>query len=83
VGAVDGRPGKVQGVRAPKLGLRFPSTDGRGPAAEVAQQSLSLIGGQLMWPQLRQDDFIPPGPAETTVVDGAVTLMLSRHGTAV
>ncbi|GGS40637.1 hypothetical protein AB0E75_28500 [Streptomyces griseoviridis] len=49
----------------------------------MAQQSLSLIAGQLMWPQLRQDDFIPPGPAETTVVDGALTLMLSRHGTAV
>jgi hypothetical protein len=30
-----------------------------------------------------QGDFIPPGSAETTVVDEAVTLMVSRYGTAV
>ncbi|MEU1365618.1 TetR/AcrR family transcriptional regulator [Streptomyces sp. NPDC005803] len=64
--------------------LHFRSADGRGlTAAEVAQQFLSLIGGQLMWPQMIQNDFIPPGPEETTIVDEAVALMVSRYGTVV
>ncbi|MET9972523.1 TetR/AcrR family transcriptional regulator C-terminal domain-containing protein, partial [Streptomyces sp. NPDC006356] len=64
--------------------LRFHSADGRElTSTEVAQQFLGMIGGQLLWPQLVQHDFIPPGPTETTVVDEAVTLMVSRYGTAV
>jgi len=62
--------------------LRFRSADGRSPtAAEVARQFLGMIGGQLLWPQLVQEDFIPPGPTETTVVDEAVALMISRYST--
>lgn len=61
--------------------LQFHSADGQDlTAAEVAQQFLGMIGGQLLWPQLVQPDFIPPGPMDTTVVDEAVTLMVTRYG---
>ncbi|MEY9995456.1 TetR/AcrR family transcriptional regulator of autoinduction and epiphytic fitness [Streptomyces sp. V4I8] len=64
--------------------LHFHSADGRNlTSAEVAQQFLGMIGGQLLWPQLVQHDFIPPGPADSTVVNEAVTLMVSRYGTTV
>jgi hypothetical protein len=63
--------------------LDFHTADGRDlTATAVAQQFLGMIGGQLLWPQLVQNDFIPPGPTETTVVDEAVTLMVTRYGTA-
>jgi AcrR family transcriptional regulator len=63
--------------------LDFHTADGRDlTPTEVAQQFLAMIGGQLLWPQLVQNDFIPPGPTETTVVDEAVTLMVTRYGTA-
>lgn len=61
--------------------LAFPSTDGQvQPASAVAEQFLGMICGQLLWPQLVRTDFVPPvDPVDSTVVDEAVALMLTRY----
>ncbi|MGO4649644.1 TetR/AcrR family transcriptional regulator [Nocardia sp. 2YAB30] len=60
--------------------LVFRSIDGQTqPASAVAEQFLGMICGQLLWPQLVRTDFVPPDPADTTVVDEAVALMLTRY----
>jgi TetR/AcrR family transcriptional regulator, regulator of autoinduction and epiphytic fitness len=38
-----------------------------------------MICSQLLWPQLVRTDFIPPDPTDTTIVDEAVALMLTRY----
>jgi hypothetical protein len=45
----------------------------------VAEQFLGMICGQLLWPQLVRVDFVPPDPVDSTVVDEAVALMLTRY----
>jgi TetR/AcrR family transcriptional regulator, regulator of autoinduction and epiphytic fitness len=47
----------------------------------VAEQFLGMICGQLLWPQLVRTDFVPPDPTDTTIVDEAVALMLTRYRT--
>ncbi|WP_457967123.1 TetR/AcrR family transcriptional regulator [Arthrobacter sp. D1-29] len=60
--------------------LDFRSADGEHQSASaVAEQFLGMICGQLLWPQLVRTDFIPPDPADTTIVDEAVALMLTRY----
>jgi len=60
--------------------LVFRSADGQTqPASAVAEQFLGMICGQLLWPQLVRVDFVPPDPVDTTVVDEAVELMLTRY----
>jgi AcrR family transcriptional regulator len=60
--------------------LVFRSADGRTqPTSAVAEQFLGMICGQLLWPQLVRVDFVPPDPVDTTVVDEAVALMLTRY----
>lgn len=60
--------------------LVFRSTDGQTqPASAVAEQFLGMICGQLLWPQLVRVDFVPPDPVDSTVVDEAVALMLTRY----
>jgi TetR/AcrR family transcriptional regulator, regulator of autoinduction and epiphytic fitness len=60
--------------------LDFRSADGQPqPTSAVAEQFLGMICGQLLWPQLVRTDFVPPDPTDTTVVDEAVALMLTRY----
>ena len=62
--------------------LDFRSADGQPqPASAVAEQFLGMICGQLLWPQLVRTDFVPPDPTDTTIVDEAVALMLTRYRT--
>jgi len=62
--------------------LQFRSAAGQTqPASAVAEQFLGMICGQLLWPQLVRTDFIPPDPTDTTIVDEAVALMLTRYRT--
>ncbi|MFF5522519.1 TetR/AcrR family transcriptional regulator C-terminal domain-containing protein [Streptomyces coeruleorubidus] len=62
--------------------LDFRSADGQPqPTSAVAEQFLGMICGQLLWPQLVRTDFVPPDPTDTTIVDEAVALMLTRYRT--
>ncbi|MFE7272583.1 TetR/AcrR family transcriptional regulator [Streptomyces sp. NPDC057623] len=62
--------------------LDFRSAEGHTqPASAVAEQFLALICGQLLWPQLVRDDFVPPDPVHGTVVKEAVAFMLDRYAT--
>ena len=62
--------------------LDFRSADGQTQrASAVAEQFLGMICGQLLWPQLVRTDFVPPDPTDTTTVDEAVALMLTRYRT--
>lgn len=50
----------------------------------MAEQFLGMICGQLLWPQLVRTDFVPPDPTDTTdttIVDEAVALVLTRYHT--
>ncbi|WP_431037696.1 TetR/AcrR family transcriptional regulator [Streptomyces sp. P6-2-1] len=61
------------------LGAAGAAGAGERPASAVAEQFLGMICGQLLWPQLIRDDFVPPDPVHSAIVDEAVALVLARH----